>query len=209
MLADTVTRQSRIHRQNLTRILLLFCLLPALTSCSWTIVPPEPEEQSETVFLSVYGRHTRLALPHDESGYVEYGFGDWHYYALGERDWLTGLRALFFSSASTLSRRELPDPGQAVLRNHFHSKRTEAIEVHRADVRQLLHELEQAWSESDEVRHGNGQLTFKQTDRQYSLFHNSNHQTAQWLEQLQCEVRGTPISSDFRLLSASESGNGQ
>lgn len=79
--------------------------------CAWTVHPPDPQTSMAPVVLSQYGWHTRLALPGpDGSSFIEYGFGDWRYYALEERSLASGLRALFFSDTATLSRRPLAPP---------------------------------------------------------------------------------------------------
>jgi len=63
--------------------------------------------------------------------------------------------------------------------------------------RALREELEQLWRESDPdtvEAHG---LYFRRVDLDYSLFHNSNHRTAAWLERLGCEVEGSPVMGNF------------
>lgn len=186
------------------RLLALLGLLSLIQACSWSVIPPEPTAESATVYLSVYGRHTRLALPDESGHYVEYGFGDWRFYAEEQRTLFTGIQALFFSTGSTLSRRELPDPGQTDLRRHFLSIRTEAIEVPSHLARQLRDELMQNWEKAAGEQLSQGALVFRRAPRHYSLFHNSNHQTAQWLEQLQCDVQGAPFWSNFEVVAASK-----
>lgn len=194
---------TKAHQPILT-LLILLATLPLLHACTWTIIPPEPTAETTTVYVSVYGRHTRLALPDGPGQLVEYGFGDWRYYAEAERNLLTGAQALFFSSGSTLSRRELADPNTLELSRHFFSNRTDAIEVPEDLASQLHEDLLQAWEAAagEEVRQG--ALVFRHSPQRYSLFYNSNHQTAHWMEQLQCEVRGVPIWSNFRVASPAE-----
>ncbi|MHA7880981.1 MAG: hypothetical protein ACX931_14405 [Saccharospirillum sp.] len=179
--------------------LLLLCISLLLQACTWTVIPPEPTANTATVYLSVYGRHTRLALPDGPGQLVEYGFGDWRYYAEAERTLFTGAQALFFSSGATLSRRELTHPNTTDLSRHFLSVRTESIDVPAALASQLHEELLQGWEAAagEEVRQG--ALVFRRSPQGYSLFHNSNHQTAEWLERLQCEVLGVPVWSTFEV----------
>lgn len=181
-------------------LLILLLTLPLLQACTWKVIPPEPTADLTTVYISVYGRHTRLALPDGPDHYVEYGFGDWRYYAEAERNLFTGVQALFFSSGATLSRRGISDPGTSDLSRHFYSSRTEAIEVPRQLVNQLQDALLLTWEEADGEEIRQGSLVFRRTSQHYSLFHNSNHQTAYWLEQLQCEVRGAPYWSNFQII---------
>lgn len=184
--------------------ILLIGMLPFLQACTWTVIPPEPTADPATVYLSVYGRHTRLALPDAPGYYVEYGFGDWRFYAEEKRDWLPGFQALFFSSGATLSRRELLEPVGDNLRRHFASVRTEAIEVPSDLANQLRDDLKQAWQEAEGEQIDQDYLSFRRAQAHYSLFNNSNHQTARWLEQLQCEVQGAPFWSDFEVVSKSD-----
>ena len=181
--------------------ILLIGVLPFLQACTWTVITPEPTADPATVYLSVYGRHTRLALPDAPGHYVEYGFGDWRFYAEEKRNLFTGFQALFFSSGATLSRRELPAPERTNLRQHFSSVRTEAIEVppHLAD--QLRDDLMLAWEEAGGEQIDQGYLSFRRAPEHYSLFNNSNHQTARWLEQMQCDIQGAPFWSNFEVVS--------
>lgn len=191
-------------KASLPTLITLLCTLFLIQACTWTIIPPEPTADSTTVYISVYGRHTRLALPDGPGQYVEYGFGDWRYYAEAERNFFTGAQALFFSSGATLSRRELVEPNTADLSRHFFSNRTEAIEVPGDQASQLHKELLHAWEAGSGEAIRQGALVFRQTPQRYSLLHNSNHQTAHWLKQLQCEVRGAPFWSNFRVVASSE-----
>lgn len=182
---------------------LLLGVFPFLQACTWTVIPPEPTVEPATVYLSVYGRHTRLALPTDTGRYVEYGFGDWRFYAEENRTLIDGFQALFFSSGATLSRRGLPEPNSDNLRLHFSSVRTEAIEVPSHLAVQLRDDLMRAWEEAGGEQIDQGYLSFRRAPEHYSLFNNSNHQTARWLKQLQCDVQGAPFWSDFEVVSAS------
>lgn len=172
----------------------------ALAGCSWTVVPPTPPPPTETVFLSQYGWHTRLALPvEDEAKFVEFGFGDWRYYALGERSTGSGLRALFFSESATLSRRELVAPSLHDPTAHFGSRRSVGLKLPEEKVATLRRELEKSWREATgSTRRAEG-LAFRKVDQDYGLFHNSNHLTAEWLEALGCKVRGPTLLGNFRV----------
>lgn len=200
MTVPATGRAGAVGRTRLFRAITIGLLLAVLSGCSWQVVPPEPTASSQTVFVSVYGRHTRLALPaRDEPHYIEYGFGDWRYYALVERSWPSGLRALFLSGASTLSRQELAAPQNPDDTPHFGSQRTAVLSVPDSNVTALRDELEATWAAADgreRVRNGH---TFREIDRPYGLINNSNRQTARWLEQLDCTVHGLPVLSNFEI----------
>ena len=156
------------------------------------------------VFVTDYGRHTRLGLPaRDRRTVCEWGFGDWDYYALENTSLWSGLRAVSVFGRSTLARRSLPGAGDLErYRAAAGGVRTVAIEVDRDQADRLLAELEDLWRlglESGEIHRGDGGLGFVRTEKRYHLLHNSNVRTAVWLRALGCDVSGTPILSNFRL----------
>lgn len=180
--------------------LMVVCLCLGITGCSWTIVPPGMPGNGENVYVSQYGWHTRLALPAAQDGhYIEYGFGDWAYYARGERGLLVGLEALFFSSNSTLSRRVVPVPKQKNLRLSFGSDQSVSLKVSGSKVEVLQQELEEAWAANAGSHLQRGGLSFRKLEQDYGLLYNSNHQTARWLKRLGSEVRGVTILGDFEV----------
>lgn len=188
-----------------TRSVLTVSLAFFVSGCAWTIRPPEiPEgQESEIVFLTDYGRHARLGLPGDDERIWEWGFGDWEYYALGERGFWPSFRALSFFGRSTLARRPLPatdDPDRFnVLAGGV---RTVAFEIDRAKVADLLADLRAEWKRGTEEREphrGHGDLSFVPAVERYHLFRNSNAKVATWLEALGCEVSGAPLLSNFRI----------
>jgi len=168
--------------------------------CAWTVRPPDPQPPMATVILSQYGWHTRLAPPGPGgSSLIEYGFGNWRYYALGERSLPSGLRALFFSDTATLSRRPLARPRDAEWGRRLGSRRSVGLAAPADAVEALRQELERLWRESDpDTAEAHG-LYFRRVDLDDSLFHNSNHRTAAWLERLGCEVQGSPVMGNFEV----------
>lgn len=179
---------------------LLVALLGLLGGCSWTVVPPQAVSEPRTVFVNQYGWHTRLALPAPDSrGYIEYGIGDWRYYAQGERGLLSGFQALFSSEATALSRRELPPVGEEDAQSRFGSLHSAALEAPQERVAELRRDLEATWEANPTPTLAHGGQRFRKIDRRYGLFSNSNHQTAEWLRRIGSEVRGVTILGDFRV----------
>jgi hypothetical protein len=173
--------------------------------CTWRVIPPADVRQPTYVYVSEYGRHTRLALPQENqpSLMVEYGFGDWHFYALEERGPWSAMRALFWSPASALSKRELSyyeDPEQ--FRRTHHAARSVKVPVDAVRAADLRQRLEHRWSElgrtAPTVQRETGAYV-RQSDETYRLWRNSNHRTAAWLRELGCEVTGVTVLSSFEV----------
>ncbi len=187
--------------------LALFVLVAQL-GCAWRIAPPAAVEEPAGVFVTVYGRHTRLALPAPEDKQlIEYGFGDWRFYALEERGPISGLRALFWSRSSALSRRELPWRDETgAFERVAGGVRSERVIVERGRADALRERLESRWREleDEEVYQPREQMVLRKSDDPYHLLRNSNHQTADWLRELGCTVSGVTIGSRFRVIDPQE-----
>ncbi|MFO7726131.1 MAG: hypothetical protein R6V45_11340 [Oceanipulchritudo sp.] len=173
-----------------------------LGGCTWKVIPPEVDGPVTPVIVSAYSKHTRIALPSGESSFIEFGFGDWNFYALGDTSKGTALQAAFDSEAAALSRRVLPWQGNLDrFRSSAGAVRSEVILVDAQRARTLLESLEAQWNalEGEEVYREWEDLTLRKWDEPYSLMRNSNHRTAAWLQELGCKVRGNPITQDFRV----------
>lgn len=185
----------------------LFFLGMILKGCTWNVYADtefsEAANDLSPVFLTVYAQHTRIALPRYQEGFVEFGFGDWSYYALGQKGFWSSLRAAFFASPSALSRRELSwntDPLDFQL--NAGGERSALLWVDSSLVQQLLDKLEDQWEslQAAKVFREEEGLGFAKWDRPYYLFKNCNYQTAEWLRQLGLEVRGWTLLSQFNIL---------
>ena len=183
--------------------LLLVLLLAAfgLGGCQHVIEPPVSVSDPVRVFVIDYGRHASLALPKEDPGLVEWSWGDWNWFALERTGPVEGLQALFASHRSTLSRRELA-PAQSAddLAARLGAEEVLSLHVERERARALLRHLEARWlrRRGEAVTHASGRV-FVPDDRRYSLFNNSVHELARWLEALGADVSGTGVTANFKL----------
>lgn len=173
-----------------------------LPGCAWTVRAPTTVADPVPVWITEYGKHCRVALPAGDSTFTEYGFGEWHYYALEERDWLSTLRAGTGFGSGAFSRRTLLPAADGTLGpRQTGGTRSERIAVERTQADRLRRELDARWQRNQD------QVRLRQVDAvpvsrdpaRYHLFENSNHATAQWLRQLGCQVHGFPLMANFRL----------
>ncbi len=183
--------------------LLVLLLLPGfvLSGCQHVIEPPASVSNPVRVFVIDYGRHASLALPKESSGLVEWSWGDWNWFALERTKPRDGLRALFASPRSTLSRRELApalDTGELTAR--IGAEKLLSLNVERGRARALQRHLEARWKRRrrEAVAHPSGRV-FVPDDARYSLSNNSVHELARWLEVLGADVSGTGVTADFKL----------
>lgn len=182
---------------------LLFLLLACfgLGGCQHLIKRPASVSDPVAVFIIDYGRHASLALPKEDSGLVEWSWGDWNWFALERTGPLEGLQALFASPRSTLSRRELaPAQHAEELATFVGAEKVLSLVVERERARALLRRLDARWLRRREeaVTHPSGRI-FVPDDARYSLFNNSVHELARWLETLGADVSGTGVTANFKL----------
>jgi hypothetical protein len=187
-------------------------VLLGLAGCAWRVVPPAKVTEPVPVFITEYGRHTRLALPNDSTAFVEYGFGEWNFYGLERQGWLSALRAISGLGEGALSRREL-----AFTRNQVDflqaagGARSARLWVERSLADHLRQELEARW------RANSATVVIRQEDlipvsrdpAPYHLLGNSNHEVANWLARLGCRVHGQPITSNFEITKTSNAAGHQ
>jgi hypothetical protein len=170
-------------------------------------MPPGRVVDPVPVYLSEYGRHTRLALPDRTAAFFEYGFGEWNFYGLEKEGLFSALRAITGLGEGALSRRQLPF---TLVESEFMraagSSRSARLLVERAPAENLRHELEGRW------RSNAGSVAVRAWDQipvsrdlaAYHLFGNSNHAVANWLERLGCRIRGSPMTSNFQVIKESD-----
>ena len=182
-------------------LLLLLLASFGLGGCQHVIEPPARVSDPVEVFVIDYGRHASLALPKEESGLVEWSWGDWNWFALQRTGPLEGLQALFGSRRSTLSRRELAPAGdERQLADRIGAEEVLGFAVERDRAADLQRRLEARWLRRREeaVTHASGRV-FVPDDARYSLSNTSVHELARWLEALGAKVSGTGVTANFKL----------
>jgi hypothetical protein len=191
-------------RKNLLRLLPLVAVLVVsmvCIGCGWTVTPPDRVSNPRVIFLSTYGQHSRVALQIDETRMIEYGFGDWRYYAVGEKSAWRGVMALAVPTESALGRRIVPMAGSADGFSYVAgSGRSALLRVERRRIDELVAALDARYRANlgSEIS-GSGGFTYVKDEPSYHLLKNSNHQAAGWLRELGCEVSGFPIISNFEV----------
>jgi hypothetical protein len=172
-----------------------------LGGCQHRIEPPASVSDPVGVFVIDYGRHASLALPEIEGGLVEWSWGDWNWFALERTGIQDGLRALFASPRSTLSRRELaPAESADEFAARVGADGVLSLEVERERAAALQRELEARWrrGRDEAVTHPDGRV-FVPENRRYSLFNSSVHEVVRWLEALGAKVSGTSLTANFKV----------
>jgi hypothetical protein len=176
----------------------------ALAGCAAVITPPASPGQPLPVLVVDHGRHTSLVLPDGADGAVRYAYGDWRYYAEGERGMRAAFAALFRGTPAALGRRELAgqaDPERVVAQLRVKVERVHLVHVETAAVERLRARLDAAFAAGAGARLYNSlmDLEFVPYPVPYTYRHNSNHVVAEWLVELGCEVSRYPMLAKWRI----------
>ncbi len=198
---------SRLRSASLRTLLprsVFFAVLFTLGGCATVITPPASPEQPLPVLVIDHGRHTSLVLPDGEDRLVRYAYGDWRYYAEGERGIRAAFDALFRGTLAALGRRELPghaDPELVVSRISVVVERVHLLHVEAAAAQRLRARLDAIYDAGADTRLYNSlmDLEFVPYPVPYTFRHNSNHVVAEWLVELGCEVSRRPVLANWRV----------
>lgn len=191
------------------RLILLLAFSAGIGGCAaTTVVPPQNPPDPVPVMVADYGRHTSLLLPNNHGTMIEFAFGDWDFFALERTHWYDAVHAILFSSASTLGRREIAvTPYQKKLAHAINCKRVLEFSVSRESSDDLLRKLDDRFNRHNDtiVYNASNAMVHVKDDEPYGLCHECNQETAGWLKDLGCEIRGPAVTSNFQLAAVQQS----
>jgi hypothetical protein len=185
-------------------LLALLCVIA--TGCTTGITPPPAPSDPVTVWLVDHGRHPSLIMPLEQGKLVRYAYGDWKWYALGKTGFFQGIDALLLPSQATLGRKVLQDDADLKsLRRLDPFQHQYPLVVSRAQADALRQRLDELFEAHRPTLRFNRDydLEFVHHPSNYTLFNNCNHETARWLQELGCRVRGLRLVSVWQIKTAS------
>jgi hypothetical protein len=184
-----------------SRIACLCLAVILLSGCANTIFLPEKPVEIRKAYLLDLGRHTRLAFGLPDGGFVEYGYGEWQWYARMEDQWWRVPAVLFWPTQGTLGRREWLGPGAAArLLDEYDGLIVLEVPAEARNVDGLVAKLDRAFNRQSEqlVRNDIYHLDFVPYHRPYWLFNNSNHAVKEWLQESGYEVTGPGMFAEWK-----------
>jgi len=148
----------------------------------------------ETVYLlqySTWGHHS-LAF-YDAPYLVEFTYGDWALFALDQRDMWTAVSHMLWPTQGALGRKQIPwKPGEDIHPHFTNCQAVAPLTVARSLALSLYHKLSHNFEkqQSRAVFHEKDQVYFVPYSAPYGLWHNCNHELADWLEALGGRISG-------------------
>ncbi len=192
------------------RFLLPLAPVLLLVGCAGRVSPPPVHTLDAPVEIHLldHGRHASLVMPHQEGGMARYSYGEWQWYVEGRQGVWRGVSAMLWPTPSGIGRAlhdEIDSPYPHL--DRLAPEGVEAIYSLQADA-ELVVALQQyldahfAQASMAPVFSEEYGLYFVPYPRDYSALHQSNLVVAQWLRQLDFEVRGSPWLSNWRIDAA-------
>ncbi|MDM9383875.1 DUF2459 domain-containing protein [Chlorogloeopsis sp. ULAP01] len=178
-----------------TCVFLIWIFTPA------SIIPPARPTAALTVHVLDLGLHPELVLPDNNGELIVYAYGDWNYFALNNQGFTDGLAALLIPTQGTLGRQKYSNIEQLQQTVKEKDLTLLSFKVAKAKALQLSQTLDQRFNRNINTHIENPQtgLTLVKDEQEYTMLHNSNHELVEWLEQLDCQVEGFVMWSNFQV----------
>ena len=190
------------------------CALLALSSaaCSSVVKAPASVRDPVAVFVLEEALHTGLVLPPTPGAsgspecYVEFGFGDWGFYALEDTGWWGSLAAVLWPTDAALARRRFDASTPDALRARAPWATLAPVVVERAAAAELRARLQERFDAGRRQVVVDRRFGFKfvPADASYWLPQNCADVVAEWLEELGCEVGWAPVRVGLYVAPRSE-----
>lgn len=172
-------------------------------SCTAVVTPPSHPEQPTTIFVLREALHVGLVLPSgassSEPGFVEFGFGEWSWYALGNEAWYRVFPVVLWPTAGTLCRRKFAAHDEDALHT-LCAQTGRELDALRVDARavatlrdQLNAQFDAATARGAPVQRPELGMEFVLAGESYWFAHTCADVAARWCEQLGCTVGWMPI----------------
>ncbi len=188
-------------RRRFLQAALLVLATGMVLGCTSTVRVPVSVTDPVVVYLLVDDMHRGLWFPRKNGGFVEFGFGDWGWYAANQDKWYNVFDTILWPTQGGVGRRVSHARDGASLKREFHWMVFCELRVERGAMVALRGALERLFDQhrDEQVFNDRYGMTFVPVDASYWLCHNCNDELAEWLRRLDCEVSWVPIRLGLEL----------
>lgn len=202
-MSDAAVRPKRKRRRLLGVALLLAVLAVSMFGCTSTITPPPAPARPVTVFLLREALHTGVVLPPIAPGdeYVEFGYGDWSWFALGDDAWYHVFATVLWPTQGALGRRSFATREAADLPRVAYWADVTPLQVEAELAQQLRLRLQAQFDAgaTGAVQRPELGFTFVPWDRSYWFVDNCADVAAEWFTELGCSVGWAPVRAGLQV----------
>lgn len=182
---------------------LLSIVAASSSGCASLVFPPEQVARPATVYVLREALHVGIVAPDPVDAptrYVEYGYGDWAWYALGQESWWRVFPTVLWPTQSTLCRRVWPARDEEGLARLLLQRGCEAdaIEVEADRVVAFVQRMDKCFDGGAEARREELRMDFVKADGGYWFLHTCADVAADWCEELGCDVGWVLIRGSLR-----------
>lgn len=182
-------------------------LVVAASGCHFQVVPPPPPSDPVPIHLVDYGKHISLVVPCGEQELAEYSYGEYDWYARGQKEWWRVIPVLLWPSQGVLGRRIHEHvQGAEDLARSADASTIFTLEVSKQLLEELAMQIEAQRAAAADTALFNPvhQMEFVHYPHDYCISYHCNTVVAEWLEQLGCEVSGCLLFAHLRVLPPAE-----
>lgn len=174
----------------------------AVVGCTATVTPPARVDRPATVHLLREAMHTGLVLPPAPGGtaFVEYGFGEWEWFARGNDAWYRVFPTVLWPTMGTLGARPFAATDAAGLQRAAWWAELTPLVVEEPKVEALRARLDAAMRAraGEAVRRPGLGWTFVPDEASYWFPNTCADVVASWCEELGCDVSWAPVRTALR-----------
>jgi hypothetical protein len=187
----------RRWRPAIAGLLLAAAVTIAASGCTATITPPANVATPATVFLLREAMHTGIVLPPvaGDDQYVEFGYGDWSWFALGNDAWYDAFATVLWPTTGALGRRTFGARTPDELRRRVTWAELHELTVERDRATALREQLQAAFDAGAAAARPRPELgwIFVPDARSYWWANNCADVAAHWFEDVGCTLSWVPI----------------
>ena len=200
-MTTTALTARRWRHRGLAADAVALALVGTAVGCTSTITPPTAPPHPTIVFLLREAMHTGLVLPPASDGaeFVEFGYGDWSWFALGNDAWYNAFATVLWPTQGALGQRTFAAADERELRQRVYWAELFAVTVDGERVDALRARLQQQFEAGlgDAVHRRDLGWTFVPHDRGYWFANTCADVAAEWFRELGCEVGWAPIRASL------------
>ncbi len=170
--------------------------------CTNTIRAPAEPAETRALYLLDLGHHTRLVFGLPDGDFVEYGYGEWRWYAKMENQWWRVPAVLLWPTQGALGRRHWRGLGaEARLLEEYAGVYVLELPAARDKVDALVAGLDRHFERHSKHLFHNAEygLDFVPVDCPYWFGNNSNHAVRAWLQRAGYTVSGPGMLAKWKL----------
>ena len=172
-----------------------FCvalMLTWLAGCYSTVRAPQGVDEPVTVYLVSAALHSGVVLPESEDRWVEFGFGEYQWYALGNDAWYRSIPCVLWPTRGTLGQRRFSATTAEAVRRQAYAHDVYALQVEKERAETLRATLQSHFDNGEPEWSDRYRMSFIPAD-DYWFLNNCHDSTADWFEQLGCDGSWVPI----------------